>query len=220
MTATDLVNRARFYAILDTTYAPAARWQELCRELVIGGADLIQLRAKRESSAERHRLLQAALEVTDALGFPRAAFIVNDDLELCLATDGVGLHVGQDDTPPEQARAALGPDRMIGLSTHSLEQAQAALALPSGTLSYFAVGPVFATQTKPEAGAVGLELVRAVAALRPALPFFCIGGINRRTAAQAIGAGATRLCAVSDVLCAEDPAAVARELASLARAED
>ncbi|BET65538.1 thiamine phosphate synthase [Opitutales bacterium ASA1] len=210
------LEHARFYAILDTGYVSPERWVATCEALLSGGADLVQIRAKRETPAQREALLTVVLPV-----FARArrdrpphvpALIVNDDLELCLRHPDVGLHIGQDDTPPHVARAALGPNRLLGLSTHSLEQASAALALAPGVLDYFAVGPVFATRTKPDYRPVGLELVSRVAALRPHLPWFAIGGIHRGNTHEVVAAGARRIVVVSDVLTASDPAAAVRTL--------
>jgi thiamine-phosphate pyrophosphorylase len=143
-----------------------------------------------------------------------APLICNDDVEAALAVPGVGLHVGQDDLAPRAARAALGPGRVLGLSTHSLAQAQAALLL-GDVLEYFAVGPVFPTGTKPDYPAVGLELVRAVAALAPPRPWFCIGGINRENAAPVRAAGARAIVAVSAVLRAAEPEKMVRDLRTM-----
>ncbi len=204
---------ARFYAILDTGYVPRDRWTPVCRALLLGGADLVQLRAKRETAAERRALLDEILPLfaPGAVVDAPPPLIVNDDLELALAYPHLGLHVGQDDLPPAAARARLGPGRLLGLSTHSPAQAAAALALPAGTLDYFAVGPVFATPTKPTYTPVGLELVRHVASLRPALPWFCIGGIKRGNLAAVRAAGAERVVVVSEVLTAADPSALVRD---------
>jgi thiamine-phosphate pyrophosphorylase len=198
---------AKFYAILDTQYAPAARLAEICRAVLAGGAGVVQLRAKAFTTGERIKLLKELTPLCTAAG---VTLICNDDLEAALAVPGVGLHVGQDDLPPREARLALGPERVLGLSTHSLAQAQAALALRDA-LNYFAVGPVFKTGTKPDYAPVGLELVRTVAALRPVLPWFCIGGISRQNAAAVRAAGASALVAVSEVLRADDPEIAVRE---------
>lgn len=205
---------ARFYAILDTGYVAPARWSEVCRALLLGGSDLVQLRAKRESPAKRRQLLDEILPlfVPGVVVAQPPPLIVNDDLALALAYPGVGLHVGQDDLPVREARARLGPDRLLGLSTHAIDQAAAAENLPAGVIDYFAVGPVFATATKPDYTPVGLQLVRDVAATRPQKPWFTIGGINRRTVGQVVAAGSRRIVVVSDVLTATDPAGAIREL--------
>jgi thiamine-phosphate pyrophosphorylase len=178
-------------------------WTTRARQLLAGGAGLLQVRAKRESPAERRALAEAVLPLCEAAGVP---LIINDDLELARSLPGAGLHVGQDDIDVALAREALGPDRLLGLSTHSPEQARGALDR-AHLLNYFAVGPVYPTGTKPDYLPVGLQLVRTVAAMNPPLPWFCIGGINRANAAAVIEAGARRLVSVSAVLLAEDPVA-------------
>jgi thiamine-phosphate pyrophosphorylase len=202
------VAAARFYAILDTGYAAPERLPELARAALAGGAGVVQLRAKNATTAWRIQMLNTLAPICAAAGAP---LVCNDDREAAQAVPGAGLHVGQDDLDARSARAALGPERVLGLSTHSLEQARAAIAM-ADVLTYFAVGPVFATKTKPDYAAVGLELVRAVAALRPPLPWFCIGGINRGNVAQVKAAGARAVVAVSEVLCAADPEAATRAL--------
>lgn len=207
---------ARFYAILDTGYVSSDRWASTCIALLRGGADIVQLRAKRQTPAERLALLEEILPLFNpgAVVAAPPPLIVNDDIALALAYPNIGIHVGQDDIAPQLVRERLGPGRHIGLSTHSPEQARAAQALPAGTLDYFAVGPVFATPTKPDYTPVGLELVRHVAATRPALPWFCIGGIKRSNLTSVLAAGASRVVVVSEVLCDADPAAIVRDFRS------
>jgi len=201
----------RFYAILDTGYVPRPAWKAMAARLLTGGADLIQMRAKRESAAEREVLLQEVLELVAEWHGRRPHVILNDDVELCARYKGVGLHIGQDDMPAEEARHQIGPNRLLGLSTHSRAQATRAMAFRRGVLDYFCVGPVFATATKPDYEPVGLDLVRWAAEQQPILPWFCIGGINRSNVESLLGAGGRRMVAVSDVLLAEDPAAAVRE---------
>lgn len=197
---------APLYAILDTGYTSPENWVASCRALLSGGAGILQVRAKKESPADRARLARLVAPICQEFAVP---LIINDDLPLALSIQGAGLHIGQDDTPVSEARAALGPHRILGLSTHSLEQARRALELPDGLLNYFATGPVFPTQTKPDYIPVGLQLVSDVARLRremgkSALPWYCIGGINRRTLPQVLVAGAERVVIVSDLLLADN----------------
>jgi len=203
----DSLKKARFYAILDTGYVAPEKLVGKCQDLISGGADLVQLRAKRESRRQRYAITESLLPLFKSSGIP---LVINDDVELATAFPDLGLHVGQDDTPPIIARDRLGPNRILGLSTHSLEQAQKAIGL-GNMLSYFAVGPVFATPTKPEYQAVGTKLVREVSNLKPPTPFFCIGGIKRQNVAQVIKSGAKRIVAVSDVLNAHNTAGAVRE---------
>lgn len=204
-----LLQGARFYGILDTGYLQPEQMQDKCRALLQGGADIIQLRAKRESRDEYRELLKAILPLFDGNDVP---LIINDDIELALEFPRCGLHVGQDDLPVEEARRLLGPDRVLGLSTHSVEQAKGALQLQS-YLTYFCIGPVFPTGTKPDYIPVGLNLAQEVWSLNQGqLPLFAIGGINRRNAPQVQQAGIQRVVVVSDVLLAEDTAAAVKEI--------
>ena len=205
------LSASRFYAILDTGYLPVARFAEMGRAVLAGGAGIVQVRAKDATTAQRVAILKTLAPLCAAADAP---LICNDDVEAALAVPGVGLHVGQHDLAPRAARAALGPGRVLGLSTHSLAQAQAALLL-GDVLEYFAVGPVFPTGTKPDYPAVGLELVRAVAALAPPRPWFCIGGINRENAAPVRAAGARAIVAVSAVLRAAEPEKMVRDLRTM-----
>ena len=200
---------ARFYGILDSSWVSTNQWIAKCRSLLEGGADLIQIRAKKETPDERRILLEAILPLFTDTPVP---LIVNDDIELCLRYPNLGLHVGQDDLDATEARARLGPARILGLSTHSEAQAEKAIALGPDILSYFAVGPVFATPTKPDYTPVGLELVQHVSRLASPLPFFCIGGITRRNLHQVTAAGAQRIVVVSDVLSAADTAQAVQEV--------
>lgn len=198
----------QFYAILDSGYVSADNWLPMAEALIAGGAHLIQVRAKKQNSTQRQNLVESILPLTQAAGIP---LIVNDDIELASQLPGVGLHIGQDDISPAVARDTLGPDRIIGWSTHSPAQARSAIRQAS-LLSYFAVGPVFATMTKPDYTPVGLELVKYVAALDPPIPFFCIGGITRNNIGQVLQAGAKNIVIVSDILQAPDPQRAVRDL--------
>ena len=198
-----------FYAIIDTTYVDAGDFPRVTEAILRGQPELIQIRAKKESTAERKALVASVLPLFDRKNepsLPLERLIINDDAEVCREFPRIGLHVGQDDLPIAEARDLLGPDRLLGLSTHSLAQAKA--ANEADVLSYFAVGPVFATPTKPEAGAVGLELVAAVAALPPRRPVYAIGGIKVDNFRQVIRPGITGVVAVSEILQATNPAAV------------
>ena len=201
-------HHARFYGILDTAYVKSDQWVEKCQALLEGGTDIVQIRAKNESHKERIQLLENILPLFENnLG----KLIINDDLELVLKYPKLGLHIGPEDTPPLEARKRIGDDRLLGLSSHSLEQAENAASL-SSILDYFCIGPVFATKTKPEYTPVGLNLLRTVAGLKTDLPLFCIGGITRLNLAEVKDAGAERVVVVSDVLCAEDTAAAVRDI--------
>ncbi len=200
------LRHAKLYGILDTGYTPRGRWQQTARALLEGGVGILQVRAKGAPAAEVEALAREVLPLCAHAGVP---LIINDHVDVAARLPGAGAHVGQDDIAPVEARAVLGPGRILGLSTHS--PAQIAGALENARyLDYFAVGPVFATPTKPTYEPVGLELVAHAASLSPPLPFFCIGGIKENNAAQVCAAGARRLVVVSGLLLADDPAAAAR----------
>jgi len=209
----DSLRAAVFYGILDTGYVARENLRDKCRALIASGAKIVQLRAKKQTDAERREMALELLPLFKAAGAPY--FIINDSpalaAEICALIPNAGLHIGQDDTPPLEARKIIGENRVLGMSTHSLEQAKKADAL-ADVLDYFAVGPVYATNTKPGRPAVGLGLVRAVAEMKPRLPWFAIGGVNIKTAPDVARAGAERIVAVSDVLLAPDTAEAVKNL--------
>jgi thiamine-phosphate pyrophosphorylase len=170
-----------------------------------GGVDIVQL---REKSLPRREIELAAQTFRRLCDNHSALFIVNDDPDLARACDADGVHVGQDDLAATEARALLGPDAIIGLSTHSEEQITAAAEAP---VDYISAGPIWETPTKQGRPAVGLELISHAAANAPH-PFFAIGGIDSSNASAVIEAGARRLCVVRAVRDATDPAAAAEGL--------
>jgi len=209
-----LLFAAKFYAILDASYLAPENFPSMCRAALAGGADIVQVRAKNADDAEYEKLLESVLPQFEGSDIP---LIINDRLHIAQKYPRCGLHVGQDDISPIVAREKLGPDRVIGLSTHSIEQARAALKL-APVLSYFCIGPVFATRTKPDYAPVGLKLVRNGHALNAdRLPIFCIGGINRKNVGEVVAAGAKRIVVVSDVLQAADPEEAVRQLRAAVR---
>lgn len=202
-----------FYGIADTGYVTHEDMFSKCEQMADAGAKIIQLRAKKEDSPTRRNLAFNLLPLFK--NRPDTLFIINDDIELaaeiCSLIPNAGLHIGQDDGAPEDARREIGENRALGLSTHSEEQAAAADAM-SGILDYFAVGPIYATGTKPGREPVGLGLVRKVAASNPDLPWFCIGGVNARTARAVRDAGGRRIVAVSAVLAPDDTEGAVKSL--------
>jgi thiamine-phosphate pyrophosphorylase len=167
-----------------------------------GGASLLQIRAKGRPATAVLALAQSILPLAQTYGVP---LIINDHLEVALLLPDAGLHVGQEDLCPVTARRQLGPDRLLGLSTHSSEQVQQALH-QTHLLSYFAVGPIFPTGTKPDYVPVGLDLLRQTVALSPAIPVFAIGGITRLTLGHVLETGVRGVVAVSDPLLDPDTA--------------
>jgi len=171
-----------------------------------GGVDLVQLRDKDATDAE---LLAAAPVFRAAADAHGALFLLNDRPDLVAACAADGVHVGQDDLPPARARALVGPERIVGRSTHAPAQADAAQADPE--VDYLAVGPVRETPTKPGRAAAGLDYV-AYAAARVTKPWFAIGGLDAATLPAAVAAGARRAVVVRALTQAADPEAAARAL--------
>ena len=178
-------------------------------ELITAGATLIQLRDKSQPEQTR-RFLSCARElrrVTWSIGTtPRATLIINDRVDICLAADADGVHLGQDDLSPAAARKIFdqvkdGKSRIIGFSTHNLAQLREADALP---VDYIAIGPVFATGSKANPDpVVGLEGVRQARQVTQK-PLVAIGGITRQNCSQIRAAGADSVAVISDLL--ESPA--------------
>ncbi len=179
--------------------------EPLLRAALSGGVDIVQL---REKSLPRREIERSALTFRRLCDTYSALFMVNDDPDLARACDADGVHVGQDDMAATEAREALGPDAIVGLSTHSEEQIAAAA---EQAVNYISVGPIWETPTKEGRPAVGLELISHAAA-NASHPFFAIGGIDPSNAPQVVEAGARRLCVVRAIRDAEEPAVVAEQL--------
>jgi thiamine-phosphate pyrophosphorylase len=195
------------HAILDVDAAERAGWApaDLCRAFLDGGATWIQVRAKQRPSADFLELCDEVVRSAQAHG---ATVIVNDRVDLALLSKADGVHVGQDDLTPSAARRLLGPDAIVGYSTHTVDQFEAAVLEPA---SYLAVGPVFGTITK-ETGydAVGLELVSGAVARANGRPVVAIGGITLEKVMSVIEAGASAVAVISDLLATNDPEARTR----------
>lgn len=204
------LDRARLYLCTDLR-TEQGDFLDFVRAVFAGGVDLLQVRDKQATP-------QAVAEAIDAVrdvAPEQALVVVNDSPEVAGRVDADVLHVGQDDVPPAEARGYLHPQAVMGLSTHSVAQADAALAEPE--LDYFCVGPVYATPTKPTYEPVGVELVRHAASIAPphrAKPWFAIGGINLETIDEILDAGARRVVVVRALTQAADPEDAARALRS------
>jgi thiamine-phosphate pyrophosphorylase len=190
--------------ITDPALAPGKDHVAIAREALAGGADMIQLRDK---SPDLRRLVPRAREIQALCREHHAIFIVNDRIDLALAVDADGAHVGQDDLPAEAARRLLGPGRILGVSTHDRAQAEAAVGAGA---DYIGFGPMFATGTKATGyeprGPALLQEVRAAVSV----PILAIGGITLDNVAGVIRAGATAPAVISAVVAAPDIAAAAR----------
>lgn len=162
----------------------------------------MQIRAKHLASGP---LLDLCDDLVNAASTMDAAIIVNDRADLARMSGAAGVHVGQEDLAPAAARAIVGPNAIVGYSTHNVEQVQAALAEP---VTYLAVGPVFGTRTKATGyEAVGLELVAAAARLAAERPVVAIGGITLDNARSVLDAGATAVAVISDLIVGGNPRA-------------
>ena len=174
-----------------------------------GGATVIQLRKKSMPMPEQYRLALALRILTRE---HEALLIINDHADLAIAADADGVHLGQDDLPPDAVRGLPGFEgRLIGRSTHSLEQARAAI---DEAADYIAVGPIYSTPTKAGRPAVGTGLVSEVAAIADR-PFVAVGGIDHDNAPDVVEAGARAIAVVRAVYDAVDPAESARRLHEL-----
>ena len=190
---------ARLYLVCDD------QPDEFLARALAGGVDVVQLRMK---DASDEQIVAAGRRFAAAAAEHGALFILNDRPDLVGATVADGVHVGQDDTPVADARAILGRERLVGLSTHSPAQVDAAVGAP---VDYIGVGPVHETPTKPGRPAVGLELVRYAAAYAT-VPFFAIGGISLTNVDAVREAGAERIAVVRALTEARDPTTSAHEL--------
>lgn len=196
----------KLYAITGESYHPGRSLKEVMEAVLRGGADIVQLRDKYASKRDLLEKAKMLRELTAKYGVP---LIINDYPDIALATEADGVHLGQDDMSLSVARNILGPNRIIGISTHSIEQARAAM---SDGADYIGVGPVFPTGTKPGRTAVTTAYVSQAAAEIKAIPFVAIGGITVENAGEVLSAGARRLCAVSAIVGSPDPEAVCRNL--------
>ncbi len=175
------------------------------RAALAGGVAIVQL---REKEMPERRLIELGRRVRVWTREVDALFIMNDRADLAVAVDADGVHVGQDELPVKEARAIVGPQRLVGVSTHSIEQARRAVL---DGADYLGVGPVFPSTTKTFDLLAGLDFVRAVAA-EISLPWFAIGGINAENVGEVVAAGARRIAVSNAILSAADPAVAAATL--------
>ncbi len=203
----DRLNEAALYALIDGGESPMA-FADLSKQLVAVGVDVLQLRDKTLGDrllVQRARLLREQTRNSDTL------FVMNDRPDIAVLSDADGVHVGQDDLSVADVRAIVGPDRLVGVSTHTLDQALAAAAEGA---DYIGVGPVFPSSTKRFDEFPGLELLR-LTRVKVALPMFAIGGITIENVQQVLDAGFHRIAVSGAITKAAEPALAARRLVEL-----
>jgi thiamine-phosphate pyrophosphorylase len=199
----------RLYAILDPTLLTSSEL-DLAETLAGSGVELIQYRNKTASSRQ---FFENSRQLSSALGPRGVRLIVNDRPDIALLAGAGGVHVGQDDLSVEDARAICGPDRWVGVSTHTLEQLAAA---DRTSADYIAFGPIFPTATKKNPDpVVGTELLRKARQMTKK-PLVAIGGITLERAAEVYRAGADSLAVIRDLICAPNPGVRAREYLDVA----
>jgi len=197
------------YAIIDAAKAGQSH-ASVCKKLMDAGIRVVQLRDKTATFEELLEIGSELRKITSAAG---AALIVNDNPYLAREIDADGVHIGQDDFPPDIVREVVGPDKIVGLSTHSKQQAIAATSWP---IDYIGIGPVYPTTSKAsEYKPVGTSLIRWARQHIP-LPTVAIGGIAEDTIPDVLAAGATNVAMIGALMEAQDISQRARELRELA----
>ncbi len=201
----------RLYVILDAALLTISE-TECAEKLAAAGVRLLQYRNKRASARE---LFESSKRLSALLMPQGVTFVVNDRADVALAAEASGVHVGQEDLGAEAARSVIGDGKLLGVSTHNLEQFKQAAATSA---DYVAVGPVFSTSTKANPDpVVGIELIRQVRSLTDK-PIVAIGGITLERAAEVIRAGADSVAVISDILLAPDAGKRARQYVELLEA--
>ncbi|MEK7281319.1 MAG: thiamine phosphate synthase, partial [Chloroflexota bacterium] len=196
------------YLVLDVQALRGRDDLEVAAAAIAGGAKTIQLRDKQRDKVELLKVAQGLKKLCQEQG---VLFIINDHLDLALACDADGLHLGQDDLPPSQARRFLAIDKIVGLSTHSVEQAEKA---QEAGADYIALGSIYPTTSKGSVVVIGVETLRQVRQ-KVSLPVVAIGGINSANASEAIAAGADAVAVIGAVMGVEDVAKAAQRISSL-----
>jgi thiamine-phosphate pyrophosphorylase len=199
------LSECNLYGILDLGYVRPENVLEMTRALLEGGVDILQLRAKRFALPEVEAFARGMLPLTRGAGVP---LVINDHPEVAGVVGSEGAHVGQDDLSVAETRRIVGPSCFVGKSTHSEEQARAAM---DEAPDYIGFGPLFATGTKPDYTPVGLDSIARIEALST-VPVFCIGGVNRDRLPRILAAGARRVVIVSAFLQAADTRAEVRHV--------
>ncbi|MCL7747178.1 thiamine phosphate synthase [Halalkalibacter alkaliphilus] len=199
----------KLYAITGEEFHQGRDLVEVMEEAILGGVDIIQLRDKTSSKRD---VLNKAKSLRELTRKHDVLFIVNDHIDVALAVDADGIHIGQDDLPLAEARKIMGQDKIIGLSTHKIEEAREAEA---GGADYIGVGPIFHTNSKVDVvDPVTTEYIKQVVA-EINIPFVAIGGIKLHNVDQVLDAGATRICMISEIVGAKDVKGVCQQFTKI-----
>ena len=199
-------NQLRLYLVTDRALAGGREIEDIVRESVEGGATMVQL---REKDIDTRDFIELALRLKKVLAPYGVPLIINDRVDVALASDADGVHIGQSDMPYAMARRILGPDKIIGLSVENFAQIEEANSLD---VDYIGVSPVFATPTKTDTAApFGLEGLRRAVEMS-VHPTVAIGGMNASTAADVISTGTDGIAVVSAIVCAASPRKASEEL--------
>lgn len=189
----DALNKSRIYPLTDRRISGLSHADQVSL-LAHGGATLVQLREKTLSAREFYDAAAVALRVARECGLKT---IINDRVDIALALKADGVHLGQDDLSPEAARRILGPEAIIGFSTHTLEQALAAMDMP---IDYIAIGPIFGTSTKEKADPpLSIDGLRRVRQAVNTKPLVAIGGLTLENSAAVLAEGADALAIIGDI---------------------
>lgn len=198
-----------YYFITDGSLSRAGNAADVAAA-VTAGVGVVQYRCK---VPDTRPLYDEALALATLCRGTETVFVVNDRVDIALAVDADGVHLGQDDLPVDAARRLLGPEKIIGLTVHDLAEARAAVAMG---VDYLGVSPIFTTATKADAGpAAGLPLLEQICAAQFGLPLVAIGGITLTNAPSVISAGADMVCAISAVVADCDAGAAMRQFQAL-----
>jgi thiamine-phosphate diphosphorylase len=196
------------YVIIDSAFMDARSYEEVTRQIISGGAGIIQLRDKR---TDKKVMLVTAEEVKTICTENDVLFIINDHLDIALAVEADGLHIGAEDLPSDVARRLLPHDRILGCSARTVEDA---LALSRKGADYLGVGAMFATGTKDRAEVVGKERLKDIKEA-VSMPVVAIGGINKDNAGEVADAGADAVAVISAVLGTDDIKKATRQLVEI-----
>lgn len=201
----------RLYAVTDRSWLKDSALETQVEEALLGGATFVQL---REKELDREAIRQEALRIRDLCRKYQVPFVIDDEVELALETDADGVHIGQSDMALRDAREQLGPEKIIGVSARTLEEA---LEAEQNGADYLGVGAVFSTSTKPDAADVSLETLSSICRA-VSIPVVAIGGIKKENLPELAGTGIAGVAVVSAIFAAPDIRKAAEELRQLSEA--